>query len=220
MSWISINRLVIPYAGLNFFNFFSHPFKRLPRFEHFKSRRSLFDTLLTEKELIAGHRKPRIQRLIYERYFAAMSRLCLRYLQNETDTFEAMTAGFLLVFKKLSGFEYRGTGSLEAWMRQIMINECLARLRKKRASSFALVPLEQVTEVSEEAFNEIDAGYLYEAIRMLPDGARAVFNMNVMEGYAHKEIGQKLGITESASRSQLTYAKKKLKEYLEPYMDE
>ena len=175
---------------------------------------------MTEKELIAGHRKPKIQRLIYERYFAAMSRLSLRYLQNENETFEAMTAGFLLVFRKLSDFEYRGEGSLEAWMRQIMINECLARLRKKRAGTMALVSLDQVAEVSEEAFYEIDAGYLYEAIRTLPDGARAVFNMKILEGFSHKEIAQQLEITESASRSQLTYAKKKLKEYLEPYFNE
>ncbi|MEL7146678.1 MAG: sigma-70 family RNA polymerase sigma factor, partial [Bacteroidota bacterium] len=135
-------------------------------------------------------------------------------------TFEAMTAGFLLVFRKLNDFEYRGEGSLEAWMRQIMVNECLARLRKKRASAFSMVPLEQVAEVSETVFHEIDAGYLYEAIRKLPDGARAVFNMKVLEGYSHKEIAQQLGITDSAARSQLTYAKKKLKEYLEPYFHE
>ena len=151
--------------------------------------------------------------MIYERYFAIMSRLCLRYLRDETETFEVMTSGFLLVFRKLGDFEYRGEGSLEAWMRQIMVNECLARIRKKRAVSLSLVPLDEVAEVSEDVFNEVDAGYLYEAIRRLPDGARAVFNMKVLEGYSHKEIAAKLSMTESASRSQLTYAKKKLKEF-------
>ena len=158
--------------------------------------------------------------MIYERYFAIMSRLCLRYLRDETETFEVMTSGFLLVFRKLGDFEYRGEGSLEAWMRQIMVNECLARIRKKRSVALSMVPLEQVTEISEEVFNEIDAGYLYEAIKKLPDGARAVFNMKVIEGFSHKEIASKLAITESASRSQLTYAKKKLQDFLEPYFNE
>jgi RNA polymerase sigma-70 factor (ECF subfamily) len=52
-------------------------------------------------------------------------------------------------------------------------------------------------------------------INKLSDGYRIIFNMYVLEGYTHKEIAEKLNITEGTSKSQLFKAKKMLKESLE-----
>ena len=142
-----------------------------------------------------------------------MTRLCLRYLQNEQDTFETLTAGFLNVFKKIHDFEYKGKGSLEAWMRRIMINESLMKLQKQKRFFMNITLEEARSELSVEE-TEIDAAYLYDAIRHLPDGYRTVFNLHVIEGYSHKEIADRLKIAESSSRSQLTHAKRKLREWL------
>ena len=142
-----------------------------------------------------------------------MTRLCLRYLQNEQDTFETLTSGFLKVFKKIQDFKYQGAGSLEAWIRKIMINESLMKLRKNKKSSMN-VALEEAKTESWNEYTHVEAAYLYDAIRNLPDGYRTVFNLYIIEGYSHKEIAEKLGINESSSRSQLAHAKKKLRELL------
>ena len=142
-----------------------------------------------------------------------MTRLCIRYLQNESDTFETLTSGFMKIFKKIHDFDYQGEGSLEAWMRKIMVNESLMRLRKKK-KIYLNVELEEAETKSSWTYADVDAAYLYDAIRSLPDGYRTVFNLYVIEGYSHKEIAEKLGIAESSSRSQLTHAKKKLRELL------
>ena len=145
-----------------------------------------------------------------------MTRLCLRYLQNEQDTFEILTSGFLKVFKKIRDFKYQGEGSLEAWMRRIMINESLMKLKQKK-NMYMNVALDNVEAETYNTNTDVDAAYLYDAIRGLPDGYRTVFNLYVIEGYSHKEIAEKLGIAESSSRSQLVHAKKRLKEWLSSY---
>ena len=171
---------------------------------------------MTEKELIQKCKHPKGQRQFYDWYVAAMTRLCLRYLQNESDAFEVLNAGFLKIFKNHKKFKYQGEGSLDAWIRKIMVNECLMLLRKK-SRMHPTVSIHETFDVSEEAVSSLDSEYLYEAIRKLPDGYRVVFNLYAIEGYSHKEIGEKLGIAESSSRSQLTHARRQLKELINPY---
>ena len=170
---------------------------------------------MTDIELInlCKAKDPKGQKLLYQRFSSPMTRLCLRYLQSEQDTFETLTAGFLKVFKKIHEFKYQGEGSLEAWIRKIMINEALMELRKRK-KTYLFVELDEIVKEPTEGYHEMDAEYLYQAIRSLPDGYRTIFNLHVIEGYSHKEIALELGIAESSSRSQLTHAKKKLKEIL------
>ena len=170
---------------------------------------------MTDIELIqlCKNKNPKGQELLYRQYHSGMTRLCLRYLQNEPDTFEALTSGFLKVFKKIRDFEYQGEGSLEAWIRKIMVNESLMKLRKRK-KFYLNVELQKANTESLNAHLDVDAEYLYDTIRRLPDGYRTVFNLHVIEGYSHKEIAEKLGIAESSSRSQLAHAKKKLRELL------
>ena len=125
-----------------------------------------------------------------------------------------MNRGFLKVFTKLK--EYRGDGSFEGWIRIIMVRESLNENKKSK------VELE-ISEDQEEAFLRIPSAtnshheteYILKLIDALPIGYKTVFNMNEIEGYSHSEIAKELGITESASRSQLTRAKKLLREKLE-----
>ena len=170
---------------------------------------------MTDIELInlCQAKDPKGQKLLYQRFSSPMTRLCLRYLQSEQDTFETLTAGFLKVFKKIHQFKYQGEGSLDAWIRKIMVNEALMELRKRKRNHLH-VELDQAEAELHEVLPEVDAEYLYQAIRSLPDGYRTVFNLHVIEGYNHKEIALRLGIAESSSRSQLAHAKKKLKEIL------
>ncbi|WP_455783120.1 RNA polymerase sigma factor, partial [Coprobacter fastidiosus] len=123
--------------------------------------------------------------------------------------------GFIKVFSAIGSFE--GSGSFEGWMRRIFVNTALEYLRKNDIlkESVEIDNTEVLQEVDYSAIERISADELMELIAELPPGFRTVFNMFVIEGYSHKEIGDALGITESTSRSQLTRAKRLLQKKLE-----
>ncbi len=152
------------------------------------------------------------QKALYERFGPRMKSVCLRYCYNRSLAEEVLNRGFLKVFKHLE--TYKGTGSFEGWMRQIMVRTCLDENRKNN-----LLKVDEEVEVHmQETFSasnqKHDAEYILGLIDALPYGYRIVFNLYEIEGYSHKEIAVQLGITDSASRSQLTRAKKILQEQL------
>lgn len=151
------------------------------------------------------------EKLLYDRYVTPMARLCQRYLRNEGDIQDVLIEGFVKVFNNLKTFEYRGEQSLEIWIRQIMINECLMRLRKNKKQFFID---EEQHALAQPCYNSPEAKEIIMLIHQLPAGYRTILNLYVIDGYSHKEIACLLGITESASRSQLTHARFKLKELL------
>lgn len=172
---------------------------------------------MTEQDLIKLCKKedPKGQKLLFNRFIDPMSRLCLRYLQDESDAVEAMSEGFVKVYKSIHRFEYVGEGSLFAWVKRIMVNESLMYLRRNKCL-LTQTDLNEAghCEVSDDYLGEIEAEYLYEAIRNLPTGCSTVFNLYEIEGFSHKEIAGELGITESSSRAQLARAKNHLRKLL------
>lgn len=101
-------------------------------------------------------------------------------------------------------------------MKRILINCCLEYVNKRKKLIFEpeSVARDQDSTEFELPVSRMSTEEIVNLINQLPDGLRIVFNMKVLEGYSHKEIGEHLGIAESASRSQLTKAKQKLKELL------
>ncbi len=138
--------------------------------------------------------------------------VCKRYMKYKEDTEDALIKGFQKVFENIEKFEHKG--SFEGWIRKIMVNECLMMLRKNR--NFNLVvevndwELPYHEEVSEK-MNEKDILYF---LNLLPTGYRTVFNLNVIEGFKHREIAEQLGISINTSKSQLILAKKRLKQIM------
>jgi len=172
-------------------------------------------TIVTNRELIAQCiRKDReAQRLLFDRFVTPMARLCQRYLKDKDDIEDVLMEGFMKAYAALTLFEYSDEHSLEVWLRRIMINECLMRLRKMRR--LVIEPYEgQAMDVADVAHPDLSAEEILKLIHMLPEGYRTVFNLFVVDGFSHKEIGVMLGISESASRSQLTHARNRLKNLL------
>lgn len=151
------------------------------------------------------------QRDLYDTFAPTMYVICCRYTGNEADAKDVLQESFITVFSKLKDF--RGDGSLEGWIKRIV---CTTAIRfVKKASSIYHPSIDQVFEQPISDENPIEKMGLEEIIslvRKLPDHYRLVFNMNVIEGYSHKEISNELGIGESTSRVQLTRAKKILAE--------
>lgn len=140
-----------------------------------------------------------------------MARLCQRYLHDRDDAEDVLMEGFMKVFKSLNKFTYTDENSLEVWMRRIIINECLMRLRKSR---WLVIVESYATDIPETIDTAISAEEILRLISALPQGYRTVFNLYAIDGYSHAEIATLLGISESASRSQLSHARSRLKELL------
>jgi RNA polymerase sigma-70 factor (ECF subfamily) len=162
-------------------------------------------------------------RQLYDRYSSFLAATCARFLPDPGDQKDVLQDGFVKIFSSLDKFDYRGEGSLKAWMRQIVVNECLKVLRKRKRSVPILFEGElRDVEIEEDTgppeVEKVPAAVIHEMIKELPDGYRAVFNLFVLEEKNHKEISELLGITESTSASQLYRARmilaKKIKEYL------
>ena len=155
---------------------------------------------------------PEGQKLLYEKFINPMARLCTRYIENNEEAADVLIEGFMKVFDNVKKFEYKNDQAFEAWIKKIIINQCLGALRNKRR----IVKLREEMNVQEvhDQESEIAAYEIIELIRLLPKGYRVIFNLSVIDGYSHKEIAEILAISESTSRSQLTRARNLLKNIL------
>ncbi len=151
---------------------------------------------------------------LYRLYSQAMYNVCLRMVNNQPDAEDLLQQSFIDVFTKIDTFRYES--SIGAWIKRIVINNCINFLKKNRLkmesldSHFHQIP---DSEPTKEVHLNVKA--INQALSKLPDGYRVVFSLYMMEGYDHKEIGEILNISEATSKSQFSRAKRKLKELLE-----
>lgn len=123
-----------------------------------------------------------------------------------------MINGFVKVFKHLGSYQHKG--SLEGWIRTIMVRESISYLRKRQFVVYDDDALEVNGEVSSGNDDLLDVEYVQYLIDELPEGYKAVFLLYAIEGYGHKEIAELLEISEGTSKSQLFKARKMLQENL------
>jgi RNA polymerase sigma-70 factor (ECF subfamily) len=147
------------------------------------------------------------QKLLYDRYAEQMMIVCYRYISNREEAQEAMLDGFYDFFKNIGSFSYRGEGSAKAWLKKLVVNRCLATIRKKRPVYAEAERLEDELRDNDTVMDRLSAKEIMQMIHTLPDGYRTVFNLYVFEELTHKEIAGMLGITENTSKSQLHKAK-------------
>ncbi|MFT4660397.1 MAG: RNA polymerase sigma factor (sigma-70 family) [Patiriisocius sp.] len=148
---------------------------------------------------------------LYSTYSGLFYSIALRYSSSTHEAEDFVQEAFVQIHKKADTFSFKG--SFEGWMKRILVNACLSGIRKKKMQ-FDDSDDENILDQEFEnsyVIESMTAHDIIEAIKELPVGCRTVLNMNVMDGFDHREIGKQLGITESASRSQLTKARAKLK---------
>jgi RNA polymerase sigma factor (sigma-70 family) len=140
----------------------------------------------------------------------------LRYGGNSVNAQDILQNGLIRVFTALKQFDDK-KGNFLVWSNKIMVNEALRFLQKQKRINF----FEPVDEshlqigVENNIHSLLSAKELVQLIQQLPDGYRTVFNLYTIEGYSHKEISQKLNISEGTSKSQLSKAKKQLRQWIE-----
>jgi RNA polymerase sigma factor (sigma-70 family) len=167
-----------------------------------------------EQDLIAACARGErwAQQRIYEDYYGSMMPVCLRYASNHDEALDMLHEGFMKVFSKIT--KYQPGTSLGAWIRTLMVNSCIDAYRKNaRRRTEDLDNLHNISYDEPDALSNISEQEILAAVQSLSAAYRAVFNLYVVEGYSHKEIGDALQITESTSRSNLVKARMKLKEY-------
>ena len=139
------------------------------------------------------------------------------YAKNKEEAEEILHDGFIRVFTYLKN--YKADGSLEGWIRKIMVNAALFKYRNKSSKLKAVFPLEFHSQnMSEEAsvIANLDAKELLQLVQNLSPAYRLVFNLYVMEGMKHREIATILGISEGTSKSNLADARSVLQKVLTP----
>jgi len=138
--------------------------------------------------------------------------VCMRYAVDKAEAEDMLQNGFINLFKKLN--DYRGEGAFEGWVRRIMVNSAIEYHRKYHKSLQLMDVVDSGYEpsVNATAIATLSAKDLLGIIQELPYNYRMVFNLYAIEGYSHKEIGEMVGITEGASKSQLSRARSILKE--------
>lgn len=149
---------------------------------------------------------------LYKLFYADMLRLCYRYLKSDELSKEALNAGFLKVFQHIETFDEE-KGELGGWIRTIVVRTCIDLGRKEIRFSKEIDVLEEAEDIfmPPAVLNKLYAEDLLKCIRLLPDATRLVFNLSVIEGYSHGEIGEQLNIKESTSRWHLSEGKKLLR---------
>ncbi|PAW95621.1 RNA polymerase subunit sigma-70 [Mucilaginibacter sp. MD40] len=162
---------------------------------------------------IAGQRKAQEQ--LYKQFASKMLGVCMRYATDRMEAEDMLQNGFIKVFAKIA--DYRGDGSFEGWVRRIMVHSAIEYLRRHHK----MLQVVDINETGHEepavnatAASSLEAKDLLELIKTLAPGYRMVFNLYAIDGYSHKEIAGIMGITEGASKSQLSRARTILKEQI------
>ncbi len=158
---------------------------------------------------------PRAQKMLYDKYAGMLMAACQRYCSSTEDAEDAFQEGFVKIYAKLA--EYKYEGSFGGWLRRVMVNTVLDNMRKNKKHAFHedVNELPNISAPPQSPLDEMSAKELMGILEKLPDGYRVVFNMFAIEGYSHKEIGEKLNITESTSKSQFLRARTYIKKCLE-----
>ncbi len=157
-----------------------------------------------------GNEKAQFQ--LYRLYYKPMYNVSLRIVNDESEAEDVMQEAFLKAFRKID--TYRGDVSFGAWLKKIVIHRSLDQLKKRR------VPLEEVNDrvlklpEEHELIGAVNIEMIKQVIRSLSDGYRTVLSLYLIEGYDHEEISQILGISNTASRTQYSRAKSKLRDLL------
>lgn len=173
----------------------------------------------TDEASLVGRCKsndPQAQQALYYAYADDMLLLCLRYVVNQEDAREVLMDAFFSFYKNIGSFSYNGEGSVKAWLKKIVVNQCLMHLRKRTTFAASAKDAADYADTSggEEILAALAAKEILKRIQALPDEFRTVFNLFVFEGKSHKEIGALLEIPENTSKSHLHRAKTMLQKQL------
>jgi RNA polymerase sigma-70 factor (ECF subfamily) len=172
-----------------------------------------------ESKLLAACQagKSKEQEKLYQKYYGKMMSICLRYAKDQDEAKDILQEGFVKVFSNIKTF--KGEGSLEGWIKRIMVNTAINHYHKNKKYVISNTETEipdvgEQPDFDEEAIKQLSYEDILELIRSLTPAYQTVFSLYVIEGYSHKEIANLLQINEGTSKSNLAKARIKLQKML------
>ena len=158
------------------------------------------------KELVERYKKGDIkaQYKLFNMNINAMYNTAIRFFANQMDAEDIVQESFIVAFEKINSFN--GNSTFSYWLKQIVINKCISELRKRKLD-FVNIDEHYLEAEENEINDDFDPEKLHQIIKELPIGARTVINLYAFENLSHKEIAEKLEISESTSKTQYMRAK-------------
>lgn len=155
------------------------------------------------------------QKKLFDKFAPKMMFVCLRYCKDKDNAEDVLQDSFIKIFSHLKDFNIDSV--FEAWIRKIVVNTALDFLRKNKSDLFNLELNDSFHVFSKEetVIEKINADVLLKMIHSMPKGYQLIFNLFAIEGYSHKEIAEKLSISEETSKSQFFRARAYLKKKIE-----
>lgn len=168
----------------------------------------------TENEIIKGciANKRRSQEVLYRAHFAPMMRMIMRYTQDEEVAMTICNDGFLKVFRRIESYE--GRGSFQGWIRRIVYHAMSDHFRKEAKYIQFMVFDDYEKESHAAALSDLYLDDLLDLVGKLPSMTSQVFRLYAIEGFNHREIGERLSMSDNTSKWHLANARKKLKSML------
>ena len=151
------------------------------------------------------------QNALYRLFYPYGMSICMRYVDNEAEAVSVVNDSFLKVFKNVKKYDLEKP--FKPWFRKILVNTAINQLKKQKKFKME-VSMDEAKNIStrEDALSRIGYQELMAMVQSLSLAYRTVFNMYVIDGFKHQEIAEKLGITVSTSKSNLTRARAKLQD--------
>lgn len=170
---------------------------------------------MSEKDLIKGCRAENrlAQKALYQKYYGKMLNIPMRYTRSQNEAIDVLNRAFLKVFQNIKKYK---EGSLSGWIATIVLNTSIDYVRQQNKYRQVMdFEVEKEDSFDPEIIENLYAEDLFNLIQELPTNARAVFSLSVIEGFKHREIAEKLGISVGTSKWYLAEAKKELKKKIE-----
>jgi RNA polymerase sigma-70 factor (ECF subfamily) len=160
------------------------------------------------------------RRELYTKYAAWLTMICSRYADSSVEAKDLMHDSMVEVFRSIKNFEYRGKGSLRAWIRSIAVNTAIDKKRKYFLNkTMNLQDIQNdIADVYPEDADKVPLSVLKTMISELPETKKVIFCLYCIDGFSHRQISDRLGITENASSSMLSKAKRMLASKIKAYL--
>jgi RNA polymerase sigma-70 factor (ECF subfamily) len=147
------------------------------------------------------------QRVLFDAYGKILHRIARRYLPDKAKVDDAVANAIFIMLKKMAPCKFESIGGFESWIKKIVVNECLAILKREKPFEIFNEQLIESHYIDETIIENLTADEILRIISALPTGYRTIFNLFEIEGYTHQEIAGLLGISTGTSKSQLSKAK-------------
>lgn len=168
-------------------------------------------------QIIEGCKKndPFYQRAFVREYSGLLFAIIKRYIPNIESAKDVLQQSLYKILDKITTFD-ASKGHIKSWISTIAIRTSLNHLQKRRLETIDIEDVyETEVQLNPTVLEQLSMQELYKLIHTLPDKYREVFNLAVIDGYSHQEIGDLLGIESASSRTRLFRANAMLRNQLE-----